>query len=69
MAVPKCKGCNYRKSRELHRGYEHYCIHPEASKTFRFRDIWTKEMGKTSPKWCPLRKGGNDETEQASGDY
>ena len=57
MAAPKCRECR-RHTQNL------WNIHKCSAKMFF--QIEDKEYAKSSPKWCPLRKGGNDDTERAS---
>jgi len=62
MPVPKCRECNDFKIDKERAIKEHpsmyclgyYCTHPN----FKYpgRSVKASEA-KTSPKWCPLRKG------------
>jgi hypothetical protein len=68
MAVPKCRECDKFKVDKQRAHKEHpsifchgyYCYYYVQGKALKASEI------KTSPKWCPLRKGGNDEAERTS---
>ena len=62
-----CKNCEYENISRLRERETYGCYHPIVAKEIgplSFPKGMTVAEHYKTPKWCPLRKGGHDESER-----